>query len=73
MFIWPKKMNIDLEALEGIEVYNASNFKESDLLSPLCFIIDGVVEIEPFIFFLNTFKDLNQFQYKFLNLYIFYH
>lgn len=55
-------MNIELEALEGIEVYNASNFKESDLLSPLCFIIDGVVEIEPFnilLKYLQGFKPIS--------------
>lgn len=41
-------MNIDLETFEGIEAYNVSNFKESDSISPLCFIIDGVLDIDFF-------------------------
>ena len=49
-------MNIDLETFEGIEAYNVSNIKESDSISPLCFIIDGVLDIESFNLFLKDFK-----------------
>lgn len=49
-------MNIDLETFEGIEAYNVSNFKEIDSISPLCFIIDGVLDIDFFYIFLKDLK-----------------
>ena len=62
-------MNKDLEIFDGIDAYN---IKGDELLSPLCFIIDGILDIESFNIQFPIFKEYEQKTIQiFKNMYFF--